>query len=663
MTASSLNECRVHLPLFAVFLFAPALAAGYDVDSDGHADEQDNCISVANADQRDSNGDGFGNLCDADLDDDGITGFGDLLIMRQQFLSAAPHSDPVGEHADLNGDGFVAFGDLALLKSLFLRPPGPAGSQLAVNGDSAARFLTQATFGPTAAEINSLVAQGSLENWIDAQQAQPPTNQLNATLAYVIAMCEDPGEDKEFYTLPRQFAWWDTVLNGNDQLRQRVAFALSQILVVSEVGALEEAQLGLASYYDVLSSHAFGNYRDLLQAVTLHPAMGAYLSMLRNERAQPEFNIRPDENYARELMQLFTLGPHLLKADGSLILDASGEPTPAYTQADVESFAAVFTGWNFSNIGWYEYVGFGNYTQPMVAFEEFHDSNAKTLLGGVTLPAERTALQDIEDGLDNIFAQQNLGPFVSRLLIQRLVTSNPTPRYIERVAARFNDNGAGVRGDLGAVVRAILLDPEARLGNVISPLKFGKLREPLLRISQIRRAFDAQPVAHTGTYWEGVDCGQGVYHTWDQPFGQLRLTVGQDILSSPSVFNFYRSDYSPPTVLRPNGLVGPEFQISNANTLVATANLINFEIQNAGDFGDWTAIDASDEIALAANPDALLDHLDRLLMSGQMSATLRQIIHTHLTTADYSFAADVQAVQARDAISLIVTSPEYLIQK
>ena len=335
-------------------------------------------------------------------------------------------------------------------------------------------------------------------------------------------------------------------MRGSDQLRQRVAWALSQILVTSQVSLANRYPFGLADYYDMLAHHAFGDFRQLIEEVTLHPMMGVYLSMLGNRKPNAELNIRPDENYARELMQLFTIGLVELNADGTPKLDAHNQPIPTYDQAVVEGFAHVFTGWHWActfgspgNCGFSNTRGtVPNQILPMQLFPEEHDTGAKRLLTypnavKSVIPAGQTAEQDLADALDNIFHHPNVGPFISRQLIQRLVTSNPSPAYVARVSAVFDDDGTGQRGNLGAVVRAILLDAEARAPASTADPDASKLKEPVLRLTQLWRAYDGR--AANGRYFNinpSVDFGQGP-------------------LQAPSVFNFYSPFYAPP------GEIGP----------------------------------------------------------------------------------------------------------
>jgi uncharacterized protein (DUF1800 family) len=359
--------------------------------------------------------------------------------------------------------------------------PAPAGLRTGVESKSdAARFLTQATFGPTLADIDALAVDGSFDAWLDAQRALPPSLQLPY-------LREQRAAGTVLNRNHRMEAWWRNALTAPDQLRQRMAFALSEILVVSdEDPVLGIRPEGVAYYYDLLTQHALGNYRELLEAVTLSPAMAHYLSMFGNRRPDPSIGLRADENYARELMQLFTVGLVELNPDGTPRLGGDGKTLPTYSQADIENLARVFTGWSWVADGFW--TNAPNWTAPLQPDARYHDSDAKTIIGGARIPAGLDARAELERALDTLFAHDNLGPFLGQQLIQRLVTSNPSPAYVARVAAVFDDNGRGERGDLYAVARAILLDPEARDGHRSAPRTFGKLREPLLRVSALWRA-------------------------------------------------------------------------------------------------------------------------------------------------------------------------------
>ena len=515
--------------------------------------------------------------------------------------------------------------------------------------ESAARLLAQSTFGTTREDIARVESLG-INGWVEDQF----TKTSGAHLAHLL---DNNGSTSN--AEGRISKWWEDAIDGEHQLRGRVAFALSQIFVVSDVQqTLGNAQLGLAHYYDILSEHAFGNYRDLLEDVTLSPVMGVYLSMMQNAQADPATNTRADENFAREVMQLFSIGLHELNIDGTLKL-SDGEPIPTYTQADVGEYARVFTGWGYGDTDrWNASPAsqYANFLIPMEAFPEYHDSAEKRLLNDVVVPAGQTAEQDLKIALDSLFEHPNVGPFIAKQLIQRLVTSNPTPAYVARVARWFTNNGTGVRGDLEAVVRAILLDNEARYGHETIE-NFGKIREPVLRLSHLWRAFDAQ-------FGEGLN----TYSTNAPQLKDISSTFGQNVLGAASVFNFFHPDYAPQGALREVGLTAPEAEIYTENYVLATNGFINTFIHKfytAGDSGSGaqflTHINISDQANLAADTDALLDELDLVLMSGQMRSDMRIVLKNHLDALPDT--PEGRAQRALDGISLIMASPAYLIQK
>jgi len=444
-------------------------------------------------------------------------------------------------------------------------------------------------------------------------------------------------------------------MTAPDQLRQRMAFALSQIFVVSDLDyLLGNAQYGVTNYYDTLIDESFGNFRSLLERVTLHPVMGIYLSMVRNQRADPERNVRPDENFAREILQLFTIGLYELSTDGQ-VQTSGGEPLPSFDQETVENFAKVFTGWNFADTGSWDSNRFTSFdkTLTMIAFEEYHDTSSKTLLGGMTLPAGSSARQDLTAALDNIFDHPNVGPFVGRLLIQNLVTSNPSAAYVGRVAAAFNNNGSGERGDLAAVARAILLDPEARAGHLSNPATFGKVKEPIMRLTQLWRAFDAAP---------GPDA-DGRFRTRRKVMDAIAATLGQAVLESPSVCNFFQPDHP----LEPGGdVVAPESQILSEINVASTNNMLFsqiYELNNQEDDvrADQTIIDIGPQMAVATDPVILVDQLDDLLLAGGLPADYRISIIEHLKT--HPATEEGLRYRVLDGIFCLVGSPYHLVQK
>lgn len=518
-------------------------------------------------------------------------------------------------------------------------PPPPPPPPPPVTKAEAYQFLNQASFGATEGEALGVIAMRQ-EQWITDQMAKPASLQLPHMLTL------PPPQFMGQLHIDRVDIWFRNSLWGEDQLRQRVAFALSEILVVSQLGALQPRPFAVADYYDVLVDNAFGNYRDLMEEVTLHPAMGVYLSMLGNEKPNPALNIRPDENYARELMQLFSIGLVELNLDGSERLGSDNQPIPTYNQEVIEGFAHVFTGWT-----WAGSPSFGSgrvpvasqYT-PMELWPDYHDTEPKTLLNNVTLPAGQTGEQDLADALDNIFDHPNVAPFVAIRLIQRLTASNPSPSYIRSVAEVFNDNGFGVKGDLRAVVQEILLNPEARPA---MPMEIdGKLKEPLLRLTQLYKAYNA--TSESGKY----------------PLLAAYILFAQGPLQSPSVFNFFSPFYAPPGEIRDNSLVAPELEIATEYTNTQITNYMLGQVfglnQTNEDLEeDDIYIDFQEEMDISADIDALIDMVAGKLLGGEISDTLRTEIRGMLERIPETDAT----VRAAETIYFVVTSPEFAYQR
>jgi uncharacterized protein (DUF1800 family) len=392
----------------------------------------------------------------------------------------------------------------------------------------------------------------------------------------------------------------------------------------------------LVPYLQILDRNAFGNYRQLLYEITLNPAMGRYLDMFTSTRTNP------NENYAREVLQLFSIGTDKLNLDGTPQLDPDGNTIPTYDQSVVDGFTKVFTGWRLDA---QPAPGVADYIDPMVLVPNNHDMGEKHLLDGVVLPAGQTGVEDLNDALDNIFNHPNVGPFISRRLITNLVTSNPSPAYVERVARVFNDNGQGVRGDLKAVVTAILLDPEAR-GDSKGDPRYGHLREPALLICNILRAFNARSADGTSTS--------------DGYLNPQSVSMDQDIFRPPTVFNYYPADY---TVPGSGGLLGPEFGILSTSSSLKRANFVNTivfsTIPVSANAPRGTSIDLTALQALAANPAALVDEVNRILMYGKMSAGMRDSI-----IGAVSAVSSVNTLKrARTAVYLTATSSQYQVER
>ncbi len=540
--------------------------------------------------------------------------------------------------------------------------PAPQVAQYAV-----ARLLQQATFGATPALVDRVVAIGA-PAWVTEQLALP----YSADFVSHVQDKYNLGADYRPLGSKYKPAWvaerfWATAATRPDQLRKRVAFALHQMLMVSRSDSNQEFQArAYANYLDTLNKHAFGNYRTLLEEVALSPVMGIYLSHLRNRKEDAATGRLPDENFARELMQLFSIGLHELNIDGSAVLDANGAPVETYTNADVMALAKVFTGysWGFpdnqlteSNFVWgYPDFSVGNGQgidlQRMKVYPGQQSTAEKRLFAGkpqaVTIPANASAADNLRLALDALFKHPNLGPFVGRQLIQRLVTSAPSPAYVTRVARAFNNNGNGVRGDMAAVVRAVLLDTEARSAN--PGAGFGKLREPVLRVAQWMRAFGATSLS--GEYM--MD-------------GALAST-SQRALYAPSVFGYYRPGYVPPnTAFAARGATAPEFQIVNESTVASWVN--EAEAMSGSGLG-WTgsAPDVScNYAALAAlsaagNPAGLLERINLLLFAGRMSPALRQALLDAIGGVSGSDSAS-HVYRARVAVFVALASPEFIAQR
>jgi uncharacterized protein (DUF1800 family) len=471
-----------------------------------------------------------------------------------------------------------------------------------------ARFLEQATFGPTPQSMVRVRELG-FEAWLDEQLAKPESPW--------------PATTNRDHVIN---AFFGNALNGDDQLRQRVIYALSEIIVISRNKNTNANEL--VPWLQILSRNAFGNYRTLLGEITLDAGMGHYLDMVNS--ARPGLAGGANENYPREVMQLFTMGVHELNADGSAKLGADGKPIPTYTQEDVRQLALAFTGWTYNNSSNAPEASGqrGSYWPgPMVPAPYYHDTTAKTVLGQ-PIPAGQTPLQDVNAALDILFNHPNVGPFIATRLIRALVTSNPSPQYIARVAAKFDDNGSGVRGDLGAVVRAILLDAEARNDN--PPSDFGRLRTPVQHTIAMARALGLTMPAAANFDW-------------------LLATMGESIVNAPSVFGHY----SPTFRIPGSGLYGPEFQIYSPTEAINRANFLH---------SFWSASGGTLPAALqpfnaiASDATALTNAVDNTFLYGRMPAPTRAAILQALPLM-YD-----NPQRVRTALYLTLMSGDYLVQ-
>ncbi len=516
----------------------------------------------------------------------------------------------------------------------------------------AMRLLRQATFGPTPADVDSVVASGT-SAWIDAQLALPATQY--PAYAWMPANRPDTCVDdraqpvrpdsfcaRDNYSLfPLQLQFFRNALQGQDQLRQRVAFALSQIMVTS--GVANARNYAMRDYQQIFLDRAFGNFYDLLLAVTLSPEMGDYLDMVNNNKTNAAAGTDPNENYAREIMQLFSVGTDLLNADGTRQLDATGKAIPTYQLAEIKGFSRVFTGWTYPTVAGAAARNNNprNYLGSMLAVDANHEFGTKVLLSGVVAPANMTMAQDLAFAHQNIFNHPNVGPFIGKQLIQKLVTSDPSPGYVARVTAVFANDGLGQRGNLRAVVRAILLDPEARGARKIDP-GYGKLVEPALFMTGVVRALGG--------------ASDGVF---------LRAssnTLGQFVFYAPSVFNHYPFDY----VVPGTQLLGPEFGIQTSTTAIARANFATSVIFSTGIAPDptvfastGTQVNLASYQSVAGDAAALADRLDRDLLGGRMSDAMRAAIVSAVNAASPTDAL----ARARTGAWLVATSTQYQVQR
>jgi uncharacterized protein (DUF1800 family)/regulation of enolase protein 1 (concanavalin A-like superfamily) len=626
-------------------------------------------------------------------------------------------------------------------------PPADPPAIEALSGDGltrdVSRFLTQATFGPTQADITALVNRITSQHggdriagynaWIDEQFALDQTKLHDYTYAADTEEWSRRGTSPSSYVggqepnqNNRRRGWWLLATKAHDQLRQRAAFAFSEVWVISEYEALvRDRHYGAAAYYDMLGSHVTGNFRDLLESVSKSPMMGRYLSHLKNQKAiinptTGQVIVSPDENYAREIMQLFSIGLVHRHPDGSLKLGSDGLPIATYTNADITELARVFTGWSFSKVNGSAATGYpvldntnfnaGNgpkyfqaaWLNPMKNFPAYHDVAAKTVLS-TSIPAGLDGEADLDAAHNILFNHPNTAPFISRLLIQRLVTSNPSSGYIYRVAQKFVDNGSGARGDMKAVIKAILIDYEARSLDVVSNIGYGKQKEPILRYVQLLRALDGKSLlqlsdlsshGYPATQLDNFPAGTTRYR-----YGTTDTPLSQTPQRSPTVFNWFLPDYNPGGAIASAGLVAPEMQLANETSVVAA---INYHYTMAqGDTGqsvdalyypapgvpaantnddnvrlDRTPLVTMYDAAFAAEPDAtkkartatttVLDHLDVLLCAGNLkgrygSSTSPNPRNSIVDAVSTMSTTTVQ--RTKELIYLVVTSPEYLHQK
>ena len=536
------------------------------------------------------------------------------------------------------------------------------------------RLLTQASFGPTEAELTRTMALGAA-GWVDEQLAMAPKANVHLARWDADDAAAKARNAKDTAGAPSVVSsFYKQALMSDDQLRQRVAFALSEIFVVSLADLASERARAVASWNDMLARDAFGNFRTLLQDVSMHPAMGLYLSHLKNRKEDPLLGRVPDQNFAREVMQLFTIGLVQLNPDGSPKLDAHGATIDTYGIADIEGLSSVFTGFS-----WYgpdtlnsRFAGSSQdparLVKPMQGYPQYHSVLEKRFLGAtVAAQGAPDPSASLKVALDTLFAHPNVGPFIARRLIQRLVTSAPTPAYVGRVAAVFNNNGSGVRGDLKAVVRAILLDDEARSSTVAAGSQFGKVKEPVLRLTAFLRAFGVKS-----------DSGQVLMTYTDDPGTALAQTP----LRAASVFNFWRPGYVPPGGEAASlGMTLPEMQLTDESSVAGYANYMLLAVPKGvgqrGLDGKAARPDLQPNYSvlapLATDPAGLVDKAGSLLLSDGVNAGLRSELVTAVSSItipalkpDGSNKALVDKAKANRvwaATAMLLLSPEFIVQK
>ncbi|WP_255547900.1 DUF1800 domain-containing protein [Erythrobacter ani] len=547
-------------------------------------------------------------------------------------------------------------------------PPGPAAPVVRrpENDAEAARFLLQSSFAVSTGAIEQVTTQG-YEPWLDRQMAS--SNSQSAREFFSSRNFDQVNAEKHYNTAQTGDGMiWSQLMTGGSSVRKRAALALSEFFVVSLNSVdMTWRSPAIGEYWDILNRHAFGNYRDLIEDITLNPAMGVFLNTRGNKKADPRTGRVPDENYGREIMQLFSIGLYELNPDGTQRL-SGGEPIETYDNDDVTGIAKVFTGYDFdyTDIGFTTEVGGSRdipdaefARQPMTADpakwryprdRSFHAEEEKQFLG-MTIPAGTSAADSLTMALDHLFEHPNVGPFFGKQMIQRLVTSNPSPGYVQRVAAAFDDNGSGTRGDLKAVFKAVLLDDEALNPANVTAAGFGKLREPMLRFVQLGRTF-------------GVSSISGDWQVGN--FSDASDQLGQSPLRSPSVFNFFRPSYFPTgSQAADNGLLAPEFQIVNETSVAGYVNFMERAIEMRGYRFRDLQLDYSEEVAIADDSQQLLDRLDLLLTANQLTTEVRDIIKAAMddVVLDEMSTTEDKLRRVHIGILLTMASTDYLVQK
>jgi len=574
-------------------------------------------------------------------------------MRKQYFGSAAALSLSILLSA-CGGSGGSGSGGSGASASAPASAPLPDAIGVAPSGDilpdEAARFAKQASFGPTQALIDAIVAKKSVAAWMDDQFALSTSTYADLIKPVPSTFCSaqfTAGADlnncnrDNFSATPMQMRFYANAIGRQDQLRQRVAFALSQIVVASAVDVGNTT--GLATFQQILLGNAFGNYRDILQAVTLNPYMGEYLDMADSNKSQP------NENYARELMQLFSVGTVLLNPDGTPQTDNTGATIATYGNTDVKEVARALTGWSYARLDNAPLTDSAkrDWSKPMVMNAPRFDTGAKTFLGK-TIPANATQQANVDAVVDAVFNHPNTAPYISKRLIQQLTLANPTPAYVGRVAAVFADNGAGVRGDMKAVVRAIYLDPEAR---TVSQLP-GKVKEPVLLATSLTRAIG--------------------YTTDGYAFLTRDAGMGQAPFRAPSVFNFYPYEFPLP---QGDGLLSPVSKLMTTSTTISRHNFLydwtvggdatrsEFQKQTAISYSTGSAPDWANWEALGTDDGKILDRINLTLLNGTMTKAQRQSLLTAMAAIKNSNPALQTRKRAQMALYVVASSPFFQVDR
>ncbi len=599
------------------------------------------------------------------------------LLFNSLFTFAQTYTDFVGAGHN-NGITVTSSSDLSQNGWTKI-----ASGEKTINGDGldgrlseAARFLSQSSIAYDLEEIQKVTDMG-IEAWIDEQMTQP----YRLYLPMITGILEDFNDYKVSigdpvlwdrpYNATQRTTWWRMNMQERDFLRDKLAFAWSEIMVISTRSELAPMGFSLMDYLDIFKRNAFGNFRDILLEVALHPAMGSYLSHLHNRKVDPVLNIHPDQNFAREIMQLFSIGLHVLNNDGTPKTNADNSYLPSYSQNDIEELAKVFTGLGAGGgfkgtaaPAFGSKIWFIDMTEPMVMYQEHHDETEKVLLDSLTIPAGQDGMADIEMAVDFLFKHSNTGPFMCKRMIQRLVKSNPTPAYVDRVATVFNADENGVRGNMEAVIKAILLDEEARNCEWISDPSQGKLRSPTERSIHFTRVVDLD--IESGEVWN--DAEKLLWQTRHRP------------LEAPSVFNFHGPEYQPPGDMATENLIGPEFEMFHTSTALGYANMVNkwlYIFNSYGRGGDvWQSAahimrpNLSSYLEDAQDSEALLNELDLRFTNGNLTPHTRAVIKNLIDSMDpndfpnpAAHWSDYQTERIKQVIYMLMISPDFNIVK